>query len=286
MTRPVNAHPPWAAHALIVLGVWLPGAAPLAQAADLQPRTAAAFERYARATEARLDAEVRGESEFLWTDALSARDRARKLEMLRRGDMLVDRRTTRENGKEIDVPDGIVHHWIGLAFLPAVRLNDTLALLQDYDRHGEIYHPRVERSKLRGRDGDVFRFYLRFFMKKVITVVIDGEHEARFTRLAPDRAYSRIVSTRMAEVENAGTPEEKQKPVGRDGGYLWRLNTYWRLLERDGGTYLQCESISLTRGIPIGLGWLVGPFVNSLPKETLEFTLLTTRHALTSAASR
>jgi hypothetical protein len=75
-------------------------------------------------------------------------------------------------------------------------------------------------------------------------------------------------------------PGEREKPAGRDSGYLWRLNTYWRFLERDGGTYVQCESISLTRGIPLGLAWLIGPFVNSIPRESLEFTLDTTRRAL------
>ena len=69
-------------------------------------------------------------------------------------------------------------------------------------------------------------------------------------------------------------------PVGRDGGYLWRLNTYWRFLERDGGTYIQCEAISLTRAIPFGLGWLVEPFVTSIPRESLSFTLETTRKVL------
>lgn len=124
-------------------------------------------------------------------------------------------------------------------------------------------------------------FHLRFFMKKVITVVIDSENEARFTRAGPDRVYSRIVSSRLNEVESPGTADERQKPVGQDGGYLWRLNSYWRFLERDGGTYLQCESVSLTRGIPLGFGWLVRPFVTSLPRESLEFTLDTTRLALT-----
>ena len=84
----------------------------------------------------------------------------------------------------------------------------------------------------------------------------------------------------FAEVEDAGTPQEHELPVGHDSGYLWRLNTYWRLLARDGGVYLQCESISLTRGIPMGLGWVVGPFVTSIPKESLTFTLETTRHRL------
>jgi hypothetical protein len=110
--------------------------------------------------------------------------------------------------------------------------------------------------------------------------VVNSEHEARFSSPAPDRAESRIYSTRIAEVESPDTPSEREKPVGRDGGYLWRLNTYWRFLERDGGTYIQCEAISLTRGIPFGLGWVVGPFVTSIPRESLTFTLETTRKAL------
>ena len=117
-------------------------------------------------------------------------------------------------------------------------------------------------------------------MTKVITVVVNTENDARFTRDAPNRASSRIYSTRIAEVEAPGTTSEREKPVGNDGGYLWRLNTYWRVLEREGGAYVQCESISLTRDIPAGFGWLIRPFVTSIPRESLEFTLTTTRKAL------
>jgi hypothetical protein len=101
-----------------------------------------------------------------------------------------------------------------------------------------------------------------------------------FSRPAADRARSRVYSTRIAQVEDPDTSEERELPVGNDGGYLWRLYTYWRFLERDGGTYIQCESISLTRDIPLGLGFIVGPFVTSIPRESLEFTLTTTRKAL------
>jgi hypothetical protein len=81
-------------------------------------------------------------------------------------------------------------------------------------------------------------------------------------------------------VESPGTPSEREKPVGNDSGYLWRLNSYWRVLQRDGGTYVQSESISLTRDIPAGFGWLISPFVTSIPRESLEFTLTTTRNVL------
>ena len=99
-------------------------------------------------------------------------------------------------------------------------------------------------------DGDRYRLVLRFFFKKIIAVTVNTESIAEFTPRGPDRVSSAIRSTRVTEVENPGTPDERELPVGRDGGYLWRLNTYWRFLERDGGTYIECESLTLTRGIP------------------------------------
>lgn len=251
-------------------------------AADLMPATIAAFDRYVQMTEARIDAEVQTADQFLWPQTLPGTQRDARMDALRQGALLIEKLETRPQGRSISVPGGLVHHWVGVAFIPGVPVDRAIGLLQDYNRHASIYAPRIARSALRSRDADTFNFHLRFFMKKVLTVVVDSENTGTFTRPAADRAFSRIVSTRMAEVENPGTASEREKPIGHDGGYLWRLNSYWRFLERDGGTYLQCESVSLTRGIPMGFGWLVGPFVSSLPRESLEFTLDTTRRVLTS----
>ena len=244
-------------------------------AAELQQRTAAAFDRYVRATESRLKT-----GPFLWVDGLTGARRSEALALMQGGMLFIDSPRTLEAGREIDVPDGLVHHWVGTAFVQGATVAQTLAILQDYDRHDRIYAPAVARSKLLSRDGDRFRLFLRFKMKKVITVVVNSEHEALFTNAGSDRSEGWIRSTRIAEVESPDESGEREKPVGQDGGYLWRLNTYWRLLARDGGVYIQCESVSLTRGIPIGLGWLVGPFVTSIPKESLTFTLETTRKQL------
>jgi hypothetical protein len=103
-----------------------------------------------------------------------------------------------------------------------------------------------------------------------------------FLRDSETRAHSRSSATRIAEVENAGKSDEKEKTPGNDGGFLWAMETWWRLDERDGGVYVQSEVASLTRDIPTGLGWLIGPFVNSIPKETLTFTLEATRKAVQS----
>ena len=246
---------------------------------ELKPATTAAFDRYVRAAEARMDDEVRRADRFLYLDTRADGDRQRIERSIRQGEVVVEPLEARERGKSIDIPDGRVHHWIGIAFVPGVHVNDAVGLLQDYDRHAEIYQPAVQRSKILSRDGDRFKVFLRFYQKKVISVTLNSEHDAEFVRVA-DRVYSRIRSTRIAEVADAGTPSEHEKPVGQDGGFLWRLNTYWRFLERGGGTYIQCESITLTRDIPFGFGWLVKPFVTSIPRESLTFTMERTRQAL------
>ena len=250
-------------------------AAPAA-AAELRNRTIQAFDRYVRLTEARLN----GGGAFLWIDGLPDARHREALDTVRRKELAIERLETKDNGREIDVPGGMIHHWVGTAFVPGATIDEALALLQNYDAHQRIYAPTVAASKLRSRDGERFTFFLRFIMKKVITVVVNSEHEAVFRRPSPERAEGWIHSTRIAEVENAGLPTEREKPVGNDGGYLWRLNTYWRLLARDGGVYIHCESVSLSRGIPVGFGWIVGPFVTSIPRESLTFTLDTTRRQL------
>jgi hypothetical protein len=266
----------------IVLALIALATAPV-YAAGLQPKTVAAFERYVQATERRLD---NPGGPFLWIDGMSEPSRKAAVDTLRRDGFVIEPLTTHDAGKKIDIPDGLVHHWIGIVFVRGVSLTQAVTLLQDYDHHADIYKPNVARSKLLERDGDRFKVARRFYMKKVITVVVNSEHDAQFMREGADRASSRIHSTRIAEVENAGTPDEREKPVGRDGGYLWRLNSYWRFLERDNGVYIECESITLTRGIPFGLAWAVSPFVTSIPKETLAFTLETTRKTFAARSGR
>jgi hypothetical protein len=272
----------------ILLMVVLSGAT--LAAAELRDATAKAFETYVAA------AEARPVTPFLWLETQPREERDRLHADVRRGELVIQRLHAKPGGRGLDVPDGMIPHWLGTVFSPQATAAPAERLLQDYDHHPEIYAPAVAQSKvlsrsasgapLSGAPDDEFQFSLRFVMTRVITVVIDGEHHARFTWLGPGRARSWVRSTRLAEVSGAGTSAERVEPVGHGGGYLWRLNSYWRFDERDGGVYLECESISLTRDIPFGLGWAVGPFVTSLPRESLEFTLQTTRAALMKGAPR
>jgi hypothetical protein len=174
----------------------------------------------------------------------------------------------------------MIHHWTGVVFIPGAKLEDLLGVLEDYDRHSVYYAPDVERSKIESREGDHFRVFLRFRRHKVITVVLNTEHEVQYFLDAPGRAHSRSSAVRIAEVENAGKSEEREKTPGDDGGFMWRMDTWWRMEERDGGVYVQSEVASLTRDIPTGLGWMIKPFVRDIPKESLTFTLEATRRAV------
>ena len=238
----------------------------------LKPETEQAFQQYIQSAEAHMDSQLRA-GKFLWTD-----ESADRKSRLQKGEILTEpaKRTA-----DMEVPDGLIHDWVGAVFIPGTTLQKTLALVQNYDNHKNIYKPEVIDSKLLRRNGEEFQLYLRLVKKKVITVVLDTNHEVRYYPIDPKRCYSRSYSTRITEVRSPGTPQESKLPAGQDHGFLWRLDSYWRFEERDGGVYVECRAVSLTRDIPTGLGWMISPIIRSLPQESLEHTLRATRDALT-----
>ncbi len=251
-----------------------------AVAAVLEAETAAAFQRYVRLTEQRINGEVVKSDAFLWIDTLSAARRTELRKGLQQGGVIIERLETRDGSKEIEAPNGLIHHWVGVVFIPKVSVKEAVALMQDYNHHSKYFAPAIARSKMLEHDGNRFKVALRFHVKKVITVTMDTENEAEFFHPSPDRAHSRIRSTRTTEIADAGTAQEKAKPAGEEHGFMWNLNTYWRFLERDGGTYIQCESLTLSRDVPFALAWIIRPIVTQMPKESLTFTMARAREAL------
>lgn len=266
---------------LLLGGLSQPGtAAPSPRPQRLRQESNAAFERYRQLTDLRNDEELRKGTPYLWIDALPEAARARAIAELRGGAVKMRRVETRDGGKAIASPGAMIHHWEGIVFIPGANVDDVLNVLQDYNEHTRYYAPEVERARIEMRDGEHFRVFLRFHRKYVISVALNSEHDVRYYRDSPVRAHSRSSSLRIAQVEDAGRPSEHEKPPGQDDGYLWKMETWWRMEERDGGVYLQNEAVSLTRDIPAALGWLIGPFVTSIPKDTLTFTLEATRKAV------
>jgi hypothetical protein len=241
-------------------------------AAELKPQTVQAFDDYTRRLESRIEGQLKGPA-FLWSD----QEPSRNLQ-LRQGRILAESVTGDE---PLRVPDGLVHDWVGAVFIPRATLGRVLNRVQDYDHHKDVYAPEVIRSQLIRRDGNDFSVYLRLVKKKfVVTVVLDTYYDVQYLPIDPARCYARSRSSRILQVDDAGQPGERQLPAGRDGGYLWRLNSYWRYAERDGGVYMECEAVSLTRGIPPGTGLFIGGIVRDLPRDSLTNTLRKTREAL------
>jgi hypothetical protein len=239
-----------------------------AAAAELKPKTLEAFDRYIRQTEQRMaDSKT-----FLWADESPERvSRARK------GEIIV---TPFLKKPETPVPDGLIHDWIGTVFIPGATLDRTLAMVQDYNHHKDVYKPEVIDSRVLSHSGNDFHIYMRLLKKKVITVVLNTDHDVKYTKVNDTSWRSVSRTTKIAEVENPGKSNEREKAPDTGQGFLWRLYSYWRFTERDGGVWVECEAISLTRDIPSGLGWLIDPIIRNLPKESLENTLRATRGAL------
>jgi hypothetical protein len=252
-----------------------------AQAAVLKPDTATAFDQYVRVTEDLQASDLRRDRFFI-IDRLPGTSRREMYARLRRGEIYIQQLQTKDDGKPIHIPDGMVHHWAGVMFIPGATLAQVAAVLQDYDHHKDIYAPDVRQSKLLEREVDEARIYYQLYHKATVTVVINATFDVHFANDGPTRGLSRSYSTRLAEVENPDTPQQRELPVGNDHGYLWRLDTYWRIEEKDGGAYVQLESIALSRNIPLIFAWLVNPLTKSLPRSVISNLLTATRKAVIS----
>lgn len=232
-----------------------------ATAAHLNPTAERAFERYA----AQVEAQLGGAGRLAGTAGKGVEP---------------------VNGGSWRVTGGRLHHWRATALIPGTKPRDLLALLEDYDHLAKYYSPEVVFSRgLVGSAGSG-TVLMRFRKHRVITVVLDAEFETRSGLLGDGtRGFSRSRSRHIWQVDHPGLPEERRRFEGDDDGFLWRLNSYWDFEETKEGLLVEYEAVSLTRDVPAGLGWLIVPIVQALPRESLEFTLAATRQALSKGGS-
>lgn len=251
-------------------------------AATLKPETVKAWDAYIDLTEGRITSELQSSTGFLVQDFLTEKEGDVCRQSIESGEVCVLKmETLNEDGRQVNIPSGMVHHWLGSVFVPGVSLDELIEWVQTYSDH-EQYFEEVEDSELLSRNGDVFEILLKLKRKKIVTVHYNTEHLVVYQRPKPDRVFSQSFTTKIAQLENPGTPEEREKPEGEDNGFLWRLNSYWRYRQVDGGVIVECESVSLSRGIPIAVKWLVGGYVNSVPRESMTATLSSIRDGVST----
>jgi hypothetical protein len=239
---------------LLVLVVAVALAAPAGRAA-VPARASQAFDRYATLAEKQLR-----DGPFLYSDAHpEVRPSARK------GQTIV----VEQKAADVPVTGGLIHDWLGVSFIPGASIASLRALMQDYDNYKRIYSPDIIDSRLISRDGGHFRAFLQLENTQFLKLIYDSDYDIQYSAPAADRMEIVSRSTRIQQ-------------SGSDQGFLWRLNSYWRFEQVEGGVYVQCRAISLSRDLPLGFGWLRG-FLERFSRESMVNTMDATRRAAKSS---
>jgi hypothetical protein len=238
----------------------------------LDPRTSEAFDSYVKTVERQLAQRWDGKSSFFASES-SPKDKKQLLQ----GKLVI---TPGASPNPAEAPDGLIHDWVGAVFIPDTTLEKVLAVLQNFDAHSRIY-PEILRSRMIKRDGNNLTGYWRVERKQqFVPATYDIEQQAQYQELSKGKWICRDHSTVIREVKDAGSKHESLFPAGEGLGLLWRLNAYWSLEASGGGVMAECRTISLSRGIPSGMGWMIKPFIQNVPRESLTSTLRNTRSAV------
>jgi hypothetical protein len=234
----------------------------VSDAATLKPETVADWEDYLHTVNVVLQDRIRPGGNFLWVDEVPER-----LAKVREGEIVV---APAPGHIPMKVESGLIHHWIGAAFLPNARVDDILEVIRDYDRYKEFYPPSVIVSKVLARSDPDEKFTMQlvnheFFAK----MALDADYRVTNVQLDHDRFYSVARTTRVQQLENYGQPRERMIPEGQGGGYIWKLFSIARLQNRDGGVYIEMETVALSRGIPAAFRVIADPIVRRVSRSAM-----------------
>jgi putative flippase GtrA len=245
--------------------------------ADLRPETLKAWNAYVEAAERRIQSELSAKKGFLALDFQEARDAIRERQSVEAGDIPVSKMVFRNGeGNRISVSGGMIHHWRGSVFVPAVTLDHVLSRVEN-PTAGEIRQEDVLDTRVLDHSPGQLKLYIKLQRSKIVTVVYNTEHLVQYQRIDSRRASSRSIATKIAEIERYGSENEREKPEGQDHGFLWRMNSYWRYEKVNGGVIVECESMTLSRAIPSLLEYMIRPIINSVARESMHRTLQSLR---------
>jgi hypothetical protein len=244
--------------------------------AELKKATQEAWDAYIETANSQMRGRLH--SPFLWVD--EAPDR---IQAVRAGKILVSS-VGQHNPKP--VPSGLIHDWIGAVFIPDVKLEDALSVARNYDHYKEFYKPTVVDSKSLGSTGDCDKYSMLLVNKEAVaSTALDSQSEACYHQVDERRWYSIVYSTQVREIRHYGRPGAEELPPDHGTGYIWRLYTFARFEERDGGVYVEVEGIALSRDIPVAVRWVVDPIVRRVSKNSLLTGLRQLEEAVRSTAN-
>jgi hypothetical protein len=259
---------------LFISAAMLLSGASAMNAAELHPETLKAWSDYVKATEKRISAELASQEGFLSLDFQAATKITRERQSLHSGDILIDK-VSADNSSVKNIPDGMVHHWRGTVFIPGVSLDSVLRRVENPTAEN-VKQEDVIDSRVLEKEPGRLRLYLKLQRSKIVTVIYNTEHLIRYLKSSDSTAWSSSIATKIREIDKG----EREKPEGHDSGFLWKLNSYWRYEQTQGGVIVECESMTLSRSIPPVLSWVVNPIINKIARESMQRTLQSFRNRM------
>ena len=267
----------WTVKSAMALAVVLSVAA---NGAELKPETEQGWADYLVRAQARMTDRL--QCHFLWVD-----ESEQRLKRVRAGEIVV---APIQSKMPIAVRHGLVHHWIGAAFIPGMHIEDVIMTVREYDRYAEFYAPTVtdvqliEQSENPEQARDRFTLTMvnkSFFSKRGL----ECESISNYVRLDAHRWYSQSRGVRLQEWAQYGTSAQHKLPPGEGTGYVWGVSTMSRFEERDGGVYVEMEAIALSRDVPVELRMMAYPIIKKISQSTLVTSLDETRKAVKNRAT-
>jgi hypothetical protein len=239
----------------------------------LKQETLKAWQDYVGSATAGMQERLRPGNHFLKID-----EDKRWISEVRSGEILVSHGGSQGLTK---VQSGLIHDWLGAVFIGGTTLSQVLPVIRDYNQYRELYRPAVVDSKALSTDGREDRFSMVLVNNSVLVkTALDCDYKCRYVRVTDRRWYSVSESTRIQEIEDYSTPNQRMLPEGEGKGLLWRLFSITRFEERDGGVYIELEAIALSRDIPVSLRWMIEPIVRRVSRNSLITSLQQTETAL------
>ncbi len=197
--------------------------------------------------------------------------RPHEVEKLRAGNILAVRA---ENGGMVPVPHGLIHHWIGTVFIPNTDAENVLNVLQDYDSYSQTYAPGVASSRLLTRTQDDFTYEMKLVEKGFgIKTALIGRFHSHYAQVDEVSGFSATDTEDLAELDSPGTTAEHRLTTAEAHGFVENVFTVVRYRQREGGVYLEVETMTLSREIPASVRWFVGPIVQTFSRDVMTDTL-------------
>jgi len=243
--------------------------ATFSEAAELKQVTLRAWDDYVHTVDVTMAERAAGSRPFLWVD-----DSPEIQRRVQRGEVVITNHDPRK------VPQGLIHHWFGAMFIPNLTLDQVMGVLNDYDHYCDVYKPLITKVVVLERGGDNAKLTVVAVQKAFsVTAAVETGDEVKIVRPAPNRVLITSTAVRVQEIADYGQPSEHPFVETRRPGYVWRAVVVERLEQRDGGVYVELETVSLSRGIPLEVRWLIKPLTDDLPRKLMLNMLNDTRSA-------